>query len=476
MSIGETIKWMDNLVWGPWLLVLLLGTGVYLMIRMRFLPLRNLGKALKAAFGGEKAVSGKGKISSFASLTTELAITLGTGNIIGVATAMVTGGPGALFWMVLTSFIGMAIKLAESTLAVKYRSQNDRGEVCGGPMYTCLHAFCNGNTNGILESDRKSGGKIVGKKIGFLLGMFFSFFAVMASFGMGNMTQSNAIADALWVSFGTSKALTGVLVTILTILVVLGGIGFIGKVTQVLIPFVGIFYLLGTLVVIFTHLGNLSGTLIGIIRSAFQPQAVSGGLFGTLTVSAFESLRWGVSRGIFSNEAGLGASGITAAAADTKDYIKQGYISMTSVFIDTAIVCSLTGLAYGASGAMSLVDGAGLPLTGTQLTLAAFRTTFGDFGSNFISICIVLFAFATIIGWAYQGERAFEFLMGGRTKYNIVYRFVYGLVTFWGCIFSLEVVWNFSDICNGLMAVPNLICVLFLSGEICKEVRTYQGF
>lgn len=462
MKIGEIIEWVNNLVWGPWLLVLLLGTGCYLMICMRFLPLRNLKKALGAAFGGEKNTSGKGKISSFASLTTELAITLGTGNIIGVATAMVTGGPGALFWMVLTSFIGMATKLAESTLAVKYRGTNDKGEVSGGPMYTCLHAFYRLGKHG--------------RKVSVWMGALFSFFAVMASFGMGNMTQSNAIADALWVSFGTSKALTGLVVTILTILVVLGGIRFIGRVTQVLIPFVGIFYLFGTVAVIVTHLENLAGAVEGIFMSAFHPRAVSGGLFGTITVSAFESLRWGVSRGIFSNEAGLGASGITAAAADTKDYIKQGYISMTSVFIDTAIVCTLTGLAYGASGAFGLVDEAGVPLTGTELTLAAFRSTFGDFGSNFISICIVLFAFATIIGWAYQGERAFEFLMGGRTKYNMIYRFIYGLVAFWGCIFSLEIVWNISDVCNGLMAVPNLICVLLLSGEICREIREYRGF
>ena len=347
-------------------------------------------------------------------------------------------------------------------------------------MYTCLQAFSCGRLKLLGDIKGKKCGKKIeektGKKIGLLLGMLFSFFAVMASFGMGNMTQSNAIADALWVSFGTSKALTGFVVTVLTILVVLGGIGFIGKVTQILIPFVGIFYILGTLAVILTHLENLPVAVEGIFLAAFHPKAVSGGLFGTLTVSAFESLRWGVSRGIFSNEAGLGASGITAAAADTKDYIKQGYISMTSVFIDTAIVCTLTGLAYGASGAMSLVDDAGVPLTGTELTLAAFRSTFGDFGSNFISICIVLFAFATIIGWAYQGERAFEFLMGGKTKFNVIYRFVYGLVAFWGCIFSLEVVWNFSDICNGLMAVPNLICVLLLSGEVCREIRNYRGF
>ena len=197
-------------------------------------------------------------------------------------------------------------------------------------------------------------------------------------------------------------------------------------------------------------------------------------MFGSITVSAFESLRWGVSRGIFSNEAGLGAAGITAAAADTGDYIKQGYISMTSVFVDTAIVCTITGLAFGASGVVGRLDSYGNPLTGTELTLAAFRTTFGEWGGGFVGICIVLFAFATIIGWAYQGERAFEFLMGGKTKYNLMYRFVYGLVAFLGCVFSLETVWNLADICNGLMAVPNLICVLALSGEACREIRSYR--
>lgn len=455
MNIDEFIERIDKLVWGPWLLVLLLGTGCYLMVRLHFLPLRNLKMALKCAFGGEHGKGADGKISSFASLTTELAITLGTGNIIGVATAMVSGGPGALFWMVVTSFIGMATKLTESMLAGKYRGKNDKGQVAGGPMYTCLFAFRS-------------------PKMGRVFGLSFALFAVLASFGMGNMTQSNAIADTLWESFGTDKPLSGLVVTILTILVVLGGIGIIGKVTQILIPFVGIFYLLGVLIIIVTHIHNLPQALSGIVISAINPQAVSGGLLGNITVSAFESLRLGVSRGIFSNEAGLGASGITAAAADTEDYVRQGYISMTSVFIDTAIVCTLTGLAYACSGVFGMVDGAGRPLEGTALTLAAFEGTFGSFGSKFISICIVLFAFATIIGWAYQGERAFEFLVGGRTKYNIAYRFVYGLIAFWGSIFSLETVWNFSDICNGLMAVPNLICVLLLSGEACREIKRYS--
>ncbi len=493
------------------MLALLLGSGCYLMLRLDMLPLKNLKFALRCAFGLEteqrdgdggadtrkqlsgrrftedgagrsfagdsrrdrayagrisgKKVAGKvssgkrqaskgGKVSSLASLTTELATTLGIGNIVGVATAMVLGGPGALFWMVATSIIGMATKLVESMLAVKYRGKNDRGEIAGGPMYTCLHGFPN---------------KTAGRVLGFL----FALFAVTASFGMGNMTQSNSIADAIWVSFGVPKENTGLLLTIVTILVVLGGISVIGKVTQVLVPFMGVFYLVGALAVIVTHWQNLPGAVAGILTAAFYPEAVSGGIFGSVTVTAFQSLRWGVSRGIFSNEAGLGASGITTAAADTEDYIRQGYISMTGVFLDTVVVCTITGLAFAASGVLGCTDAAGNALTGTALTLAAFRTTLGDWGGSFVSICIVLFAFATIIGWAYQGERAFEYLMGGKSRYNLWYRFAYGLTAFLGCISSLETVWNFSDICNALMAVPNLICVLALSGKACREIRAY---
>lgn len=529
--LDQFIAYLDDLVWGPWMLVLLLGSGCYLMLRLDMLPLKNLKFALRCAFGleeereagqrgedlrssgemppkdsrrqismedsgmlnepsvrktvgensfgkkkrgilssgkrppskrgrafkGGKVSSGKvssGKVSSLASLTTELATTLGIGNIVGVATAMVLGGPGALFWMVATSVIGMATKLVESMLAVKYRGRNDRGEIAGGPMYTCLHGFPN---------------KTAGKVLGFL----FALFAVTASFGMGNMTQSNSIADAVWVSFGVPKENTGLLLTIVTILVVLGGIGVIGKVTQILVPFMGVFYLVGALAVIVTHWKNLPGAVAGILTAAFYPEAVSGGIFGSVTVSAFQSLRWGVSRGIFSNEAGLGASGITTAAADTEDYVRQGYISMTGVFLDTAVVCTITGLVFAASGVLGSRDANGNPLTGTALTLAAFRTTLGDWGGSFVSICIVLFAFATIIGWAYQGERAFEFLMGGKSGYNLWYRFAYGLTAFLGCISSLETVWNFSDICNALMAVPNLICVLALSGKACREIRAY---
>ncbi len=461
--MSEWIERVDELVWGPWMLILLLGTGIYLMFRLKFLPIHNLRYALRCALGREKkgkeqdagrGSSPEGKVSPFSSLTTELAATIGTGNIIGVATAMALGGPGALFWMVAASIVGLATKLVESTLSVKYRSRNEKGQTAGGPMYVMERAFPH-------------------RRTGHMLAVCFAVFAVFASFGMGNMTQSNSIADALAVTFSVPRAKTGLVVTVLTVLVVLGGIGVIGKVTQVVVPFMGVLYMAGTIVVILFHWRNLPMALGGIMTAAFCPEAVSGGLFGHVTATAFQSLRWGVSRGIFSNEAGLGAAGISAAAADTDDYIKQGYISMTGVFLDTVVICTATGLALAASGVLGEAESASL--SGAELTLAAFRTVLGDFGEKFMGVCIVLFAFATIVGWAYQGERAFEFLMKRRTRYNLLYRFIYGLMAFVGCMCPLQMVWDISDICNGLMAVPNLICVLALSGGICREIRAADG-
>lgn len=449
-KIAETIHIIDNLIWGPWMLFLLLGTGIYLTIRMKFLPFKNLKYALLCTIGREESMKTRENISSFSALTTELAATIGTGNIVGVATAMVLGGPGALLWMMLSSLVGMATKLAESTLAVKYRSVNDRDEFVGGPMYFLKKAFPN-------------------RTIGNILGALFAAFAVLVSFGMGNMTQSNSIADALYAAFSVPKAKTGLFVSIITILVVLGGIKSISKVTQFMVPFMGIFYMLGTILVIITHLKNVPNGIWQMIKMAFCPQAVTGGLLGNLTISMQEALRFGVSRGVFSNEAGLGAGGISAASAHTNDYMKQGYISMTSIFIDTIIICSFTGLAILASGVLGTLDERGELLTGTALTIAVFETTFGKWGAVFLSICITLFAFATLVGWAYQGEKAFEFL-AGKSSYCIWYRFCYGLVAFIGSVCSLETVWEFSDVCNGLMAVPNLIGVLALSGEVCREI------
>lgn len=469
-TIALWIERVDELVWGPWLLFLLLGTGIYLNIRMEFLPLKNLKYALLCVVGMEDSLeTKKGKqpdwekkgrkqekkgVSPFASLTTELAATIGTGNIVGVATAMVLGGPGALVWMMISALIGMATKLVESMCSVKYRRINEEGEYVGGPMYTLEAAFPI-------------------KKVGRILALAFSLFAVMASFGMGNMTQSNSIASAMKESFQIPTAKTGLVLTILTILVVLGGIRSIAKITQILVPIMGIFYIAGTLIVIARNVQNVPAGICQMVSMAISPQAIGGGLAGGIFVSAKEALRFGVSRGVFSNEAGLGAAGISAACAETSDYCKQGYISMTGVFLDTIVICSVTGLALIASGVLGTMGEDGELLTGTALVIAAFKTALGEWGAIFISICIALFAFATIAGWAYQGEKAFEYLTG-TVKTRVYYRFAYALITFVGAICSLEVVWNFSDICNALMAVPNLIGVIALSSQACKEIKEYE--
>ncbi len=449
------LRRIDDLVWGPWMLFFLLGTGIYLMIRMDFLPIRNLGYALKCVVGldgkKEKRRTKEGEISPFSSLMTELAATIGTGNIVGVATAMVLGGPGALVWMILSSFIGLSTKFAESMLAVTYRVRNSAGELSGGPMYTLENGFPL-------------------KRVGHMLACLFAFFAVFASFGMGNMTQANSIAEALSETFGVRPALTGLIVTIATILVVLGGIRTISKVTRVMVPVMAIFYLLGSFAVIFNHMENLPSGIRMIVSMAFSSKAVAGGVGGHLVASMQQALRWGVSRGVFSNEAGLGAAGISAAAAHTDDPVKQGYISMTGVFLDTVVICSVTGLMLAASGVLGMTGADGELLTGTGLTIAAFETVFGRKGGILVSVGIVLFAFATIIGWAYQGEKAFEFLVK-KPSYVTAYRFVYGFMCFVGAVCALDVVWDFSDICNGLMAVPNLICLLVMSGEVCRKIR-----
>lgn len=452
-QIEEWISRLDEIVWGPGLLCLMLGTGVYLMLRLRFLPVRELKRALGYVFGKQEEHAEEG-VSPLSALTTELAATIGTGNIVGVATAMVLGGPGALFWMMVSSILGMSTKLVESMLSVKYRESNDRGEPAGGPMYTLRSAF----------PLKKAGGK---------MGLIYAFFAVLASFGMGNMVQSNSIAAALHTRFSWNVGKTGLILCIITILVVLGGVKSVTKVTGILVPFMGLFYLFGCFWVILVHIDKLPFAIAGILKAAFMPQALRGGLFGSLTVSVMQSVRWGVSRGVFSNEAGLGAAGISAAAADTEDPVRQGYISMTGVFLDTMVICLISGLTLAVSGVLGGESIAKTGEDGTALIIAAFEGSLGAFGSVFVSISITLFAFATIIGWAYQGEKAFEFIVGCSEK-CIWYRMIYGLTTFVGAVCSLKLVWNFSDICNGLMAIPNLLCVLVLSGEACREILAYE--
>ena len=452
----------DRIVWGPWLIFLLLGCGCYLMISLRFLPLRNLLAALGLVFHSKswKGTDGEG-VSSFSALTTELAATIGTGNIVGVATAMVLGGPGALFWMLLSGIIGLSTKLVESTLCVRYRVRDHKRKPVGGPMYVLQNAFPY-------------------RRMGRILAVLFAIFAVLASFGMGNMTQGNSIAEALAVTFGVGRTATGLVLGILTILVILGGIDKIARVTEYLVPCMAVFYLFGTGMVIFTHLHNLPAGIWQILWGAFCPEAMAGGTIGFLcsigngtACSGRQAMRYGVSRGVFSNEAGLGAAGISAACADTTDAVRQGYISMTGVFIDTIVICSLTGLAIASSGMLGQRDAQGELLNGTALMIAVFSATFGRVGEWMLTISIALFAFATIIAWEYQGEKAFEYLMG-RCHRTGWYRVGYGIAAFLGAVCSLEAVWDFSDICNGLMAVPNLLAVVMLSKGICREIRSYK--
>lgn len=483
----EGIRSAQKLVWGPCLLGLLLGTGVYLMILLRGLPCRKLFSAVRLALGLEKASErrkapdrikfsnrsgirdGRGSqrqsssqgISAFSSLATELAATIGTGNIVGVVGAMTLGGPGALVWMVLSSILGLATKLVESTLSVQYRRTGRDGLPSGGPMITLRAAFPH-------------------RRAGKILAWLYAFFATLCAFGMGNMVQANSIAASLEASMGIDKAKAGLILSVLTILVILGGIRVISGVSSFLVPFMGAIYLLGCFGIILANLQNLFPAIQGILLAAFHPQAVSGGIFGTLTVNWVESLKWGVSRGVFSNEAGLGAAGISAAATKEAEPVRQGFISMTGVFFDTMVICVLTGIAYACSGVPQKLEAGGILLRsgvmvertdGAGLMVAAFETAFGNVGGIFLSVCITLFAFATILGWAYQGEQAFLYLCDGR--WGRIFRVAYGLAALLGAVFTLEAVWGISDICNGLLAIPNLICVLVMAPGICEKIRTF---
>ncbi len=453
---SNIISRIDDIVWGPIMLVLLVGTGIFLTFRLRFLTWRNLGYALKSVLSREARTKkrGSGDISPFSALMTALAATIGTGNIVGVATAMVLGGPGALVWMWISACFGLSSKFAECMLAIKYRMVNENGEMSGGPMYTMKHAFKN-------------------KKIGNIMGFLFALFTVLASFGIGNLTQANSIASALNETFTIPVYATGVVITVLALLIIVGGIKNISRVSQVVVPGMAVFYVIGGLVVIIGNITNLPNGLVQIFSMAFNPHAVAGGVGGTIMVSMMQSLRWGVARGVFSNEAGLGSAAITAAAATTDNPVRQGYINMTGTFFDTIVVCTITGLAIASSGVLGTVDASGEFVTGSALTILAFSTVLGKAGGILVSIGITLFAFSTIIGWEYHGEKAFEYLVK-KPKYCIIYRIVFSLVSYIGATTTLQFVWNFSDVMNGLMAIPNLISLLALSGVIAKDVKEFQ--
>ncbi len=456
MNFSEIIAAVNNFVWGPIMLALLMGTGIFLTIRLKFLPWRNLGYALKSVFTktDPSKKDSSGDISPFQSLMTALAATIGTGNIVGVATAMVLGGPGALVWMWISALFGLSTKYGESVLAVKYRETNVEGEMAGGPMYAMKKGFKN-------------------KTIGSILAVLFSVFAVIASFGIGNMTQANSISGAVLGTFGIPTWITGAVITILALVVLLGGIKSIGRVCGVIVPFMAVFYFLGGILVIIINFQNVPAGIAQIFTMAFSSTAIAGGVGGTVIASMLSAMRWGVARGVFSNEAGLGSAPIAAAAAKTDHPSRQGYINMTGTFFDTLVVCTVTGLVIASSGVLGTVTESGKLLSGADLTIASFESVLGPIGGYLVTIGIMLFAFSTILGWEYYGEKSLEYLIKAPIAIK-AYRFIFSIVTFIGATTALQIVWDFSDTMNGLMAIPNLISLLVLSNVIAKECFDYQ--
>ncbi|BDF58655.1 transporter [Christensenellaceae bacterium] len=456
MTFSEILGSINDFVWGPVMLVLLVGTGVFLMIRLRFRPLRNLGYAIRQVFSKHSISktdnTDTGDISPFQSLMTALAATIGTGNIVGVATAMTLGGAGALFWMWVSAVFGLATKYGESVLAVYYREKNAKGEMSGGPMFSIKNGF-----------------KI--KWLGTILSTAFAVFAVIASFGIGNLTQINSIAEAVFNTFSIPAWITGIVIAVLVGVVLLGGIKSIGNVSSKVVPIMAVFYAVGCLVIIISNIGNLPVGFAQIMKSAFAPRSVLGGVAGFTFATA---LRFGVARGVFSNEAGLGSAPIAAAAAKTDHPCRQGYINMTGTFFDTIIVCTLTGLAIACSGVLGTLDANGELITGASLTILAFDSVMGPAGSWIVTVGLILFAFSTILGWSYYGEKSLEFLIPS-LKAKYVYRIIFAVVVFIGAITTLKVVWDFSDTANGLMAIPNLICLLVLSGIIVSQTKDFDN-
>lgn len=454
-NLEEILKVVDDFVWGPVMLVLLVGTGIFLTFRLKFLTWRNLPYAVRMTLSKESRTKhGAGDVSPFAALTTALAATIGTGNIVGVATAMVSGGAGALVWMWISACFGLTSKFSECMLAIKYREVNAQGEMSGGPMYTMKKAFPN-------------------KTFGAALGWLFALFAVIASFGIGNLTQANSISDAMNNTFEVPTWVTGLIVTILSLGIIVGGIKSISKLSSVIVPCMAIFYVIGGLIVIIGNIQNVPAGVAEIFRMAFSVRAVAGGVGGTIVASMMSGMRYGIARGVFSNEAGMGSAAITAASATTNNPVRQGYINMTGTFWDTIVVCTITGLCIASSGVLGMTDAAGNAIEGSELTIEAFKTVLGPAGGWMVTIGIALFAFSTILGWEYHGEKALEYLAGTH-KYNMIYRVIFSGVAFIGATTTLSIAWKFSDIANALMAVPNLICLLALSGELAKDVEEFQ--
>ena len=442
-TVQNFLTSLSDLVWGPFMLMLLVGTGCILSIMLRFINVRKLLPAIRLAFTPGSKTSGEGDISPFQALTTALSATVGTGNIAGVATAITLGGPGAIFWMWVCAFFGMATKYSEAVLAVKYRRHLPDGTICGGPMHYL--------TQGL------------GLK---WLGLVFSFFGVLASFGIGNMVQANSVALALQDAFSIPRGLTGLVLAALTALVIIGGIRRIGKVTSKVVPFMAVFYIGFALVIIIGNISEIPAVVKLIFTHAFTPCAAGGGFLGATVAQA---IRFGFARGVFSNEAGLGSSPIAHAAARTDSPVRQGLIAMTEVFIDTLLICSITAFVI-----LLAPDVWQSGLQSSSLTAGAFEKFLPGLGRYVVVIGLCFFAYSTLIGWSYYGEECIEFLLGIRAR--IPYRVVFCMLVIVGAMQEVKIVWTFSDVTNGAMAIPNLVGLLGLSYVVYQEtVRYFNG-
>jgi AGCS family alanine or glycine:cation symporter len=441
-SINTLVNQINGLVWGPPMLVAILGTGLFLMVFLRFMPLLRIGTGFRLLWQGRaKGDDESGEISPFQALMTCLAATVGTGNIAGVATAIFLGGPGALFWMWCTALVGMATKYSEVVLAVHYREKDARKEHVGGPMY----AIKNG----------------LGKKW-LWLGTAFAIFGGLAGFGIGNMVQVNSMAHALESTFNVPFWVTGVVTMVVTGLVILGGIRRIGKVAEALVPFMCVAYIIASIAVLIINVDAIPGAFELIFTHAFSPAAATGGFAGAAVMAA---IRFGVARGIFSNEAGLGTAGIAQAAGTTNSPVRSGLIGMLGTFIDTLIICTMTGLVIICSGVWTSGQ------SGAALSAAAFESALPGFGAIILSLALVIFAYTTILGWSYYGERCWEFLVG--TKAILPFRIVWVLAIPFGAVAQLDFAWLVADTLNGLMALPNLPSLLLLSPVVVKLTREY---
>lgn len=446
---------INGFIWGPIMCIIFVLVGILLTFRTKWFQISRLGlwwrSTIASVFTDKKVrkTEDKKAITQFQALSTALAATVGTGNIAGVATAIVSGGPGAVFWMWVSAFFGMMTKFSEITLSMKYRYRNEKGEWQGGPM-----AFIE---------------RGMGKHFKWLA-VLFAIFATLASFGIGSAVQANSTAGALKEAFGFDPVIVGFVIAAVTAVVIIGGIKRIGKVTEILVPFMAILYTLGAVLLIAMNAQHLGQAFGSIFAGAFRLQAVGGGVLG-FTIA--QAMRFGIARGVFSNEAGLGSSSIAHAASDTKEPVKQAMWGVFEVFADTIVICSLTALVILTTGVheAGLLDGAGAPLSGAALTSAAFASGFGRSGSIFLSIAMCLFAFSTVVGWSYYGERTYEYLFGSKT--TVVYKIIFLCTIILGSAAKLDLVWNIADTLNGLMAIPNLIGVVSLSGTVAVLTKDY---